>query len=492
MASSDNIDFGEHGYAYSLDLCRAIEAYVDDCGRENGGYDWRGMRLAPAVERYLYIHGVNSPALFGMWCHSKGIAARMVAPSSAVDFALMDAIVGDGRTSRSIPSLAMHLAKEVPRRLYTRMRMPVGQGGARARADVSPRVLVNVINPKFANFLRPIADRFQIGEIGFLAFEGDALKGQLQSGGYDVVSADRAPDEFRDLLVPAGLRPWPSIVNLAKSIHSALIIHRPEVVLVVEGNSPSDIATSEACRTLGIPCYCVQQGWSPIVHSGFRGMSFTGMFVWGDAFSEILQPFNPDQVFMVSGSHSVGRQKPASREARRVSFFLQAPCALLGYEGYAAFAMLAADIAENHPELEVVVRPHPGYALPASVAARYATSHRLRISDPTQETLSDLLLRSDVAVSVFSTVLLEALSMGVVPLICSIGGMKKYYPDIAGMGAGIEVFSIEEAEAAIVKLRRNPEVFLSSRRKSQQTSIKFFADLDAVEFIHDRLVDASD
>ena len=51
-----------------------------------------------------------------------------------------------------------------------------------------------------------------------------------------------------------------------------------------------------------ISCLCIQQGWSPIVHNGFRNMSFSAMLTWGEGFAELLRPHNPAQRFVVTGS----------------------------------------------------------------------------------------------------------------------------------------------------------------------------------------------
>ena len=65
----------------------------------------------------------------------------------------------------------------------------------------------------------------------------------------------------------------------AETMFVALDLLKPQCSVVVEGNSPTDIIMSEASRFLDIPCFCIQQGWSPYVHSGFRNMCFTEMFV---------------------------------------------------------------------------------------------------------------------------------------------------------------------------------------------------------------------
>ena len=218
-------------------------------------------------------------------------------------------------------------------------------------------------------------------------------------------------------------------------------------------------------------------------------MKFTGMFMWGIEFARMLEPYNPQQKFITSGHPSLDRNRKVPKQIpTQVSFFLQAPCALLGNRSYEEFARLPVLLAKRHPKTQFVVRPHPGYPLPAKSAEAYSSLVNLSISEPSHENLSDVLSRSTLAVSVFSSVLIECLAMSVVPVICSIGGMKNYYPDIAGLGAGIDVKTIDEAQATIENILLNPESIDGILRKAHDVRSDFFADSDAAAVIQSTFI----
>src|SRR5207245_2731811 len=74
------------------------------------------------------------------------------------------------------------------------------------------------------------------------------------------------------------------VIESYDRFHDAVFHLRPACLVVVEGNAPQDETINQACAQLGIPTVCVQQGWSPVLHNGFRNMSYTRMTVWGQGF----------------------------------------------------------------------------------------------------------------------------------------------------------------------------------------------------------------
>jgi hypothetical protein len=310
-----------------------------------------------------------------------------------------------------------------------------------------------------------------------------ALGASLEAASEPVVIWPAGQDSLRAAMVTGPLQEFPGLLHAADTTLSALEALKPRCVVVVEGNSPLDSVTSEVCRALGIACYCIQQGWSPYVHTGFRNMAFTKMFVWGERFAEILKPFNPQQAFVVSGSHALTlgiNKSEAARRSRIISFFLQAPCAFLSTESYDTFVMLIVQSAKAHPSVTFLVREHPGYPVPALQRQLLAPLENVVFSDLAREPLVQVVAMSELVVSVFSTVLLEALAVGVVPLICSIGALPRYAPDIAGAGAGIEVDSVEVARGVIDAVIAEPSMLLPYRDTVQLLAEQYFSKQDAV------------
>lgn len=484
-------DTGRHGYTFTRDLCRAIEQYTADAvARNSRAFEHRGLNLRFAVERQLYIDGINSAPLFAWYVATQeggtvpepqdGTAARLAGcfPGRAEN-----APAPEERPAHSRPYLAL-------RWLYGRLRRIRHLRRAAPRGHRSAPVLFHVVHPKFARYLAPVTRRMPEGAYAYLVATDPALATPLAAIGEPMVAWPPAETSLRAALAPDTLQPFPGLLAAADSTLAALRALRPECVVAVEGNAPLDCVTSEACRHLGIKSYCVQQGWSPYVHSGFRNLAFDHMFVWGPAFAELLRPYNPAQSFIVSGSHAVCSRSPDAAVAKPtvISFFLQAPCAFLSSEAYDAFVQLVMDCAVEHPSATFVAREHPSYPVPSKMRRALEALPNVVFSDPARQPMADLVQDSTLVVSVFSTVLLEAMAMRVLPLICSIGSLPRYEPDLAAEGAAIEVFSVSAARSVIRDIVANPAVALQYQEQLGRTSEQFFSSENAAKVIASRLM----
>jgi hypothetical protein len=237
------------------------------------------------------------------------------------------------------------------------------------------------------------------------------------------------------------------------ALQALFSIRRPACVLVVEGNSPGDEVTNQAAQAAGIPIVCLQQGWSPIVHVGFRNMSYSEMLVWGQGFADILRPYNPNQSFVVTGSHTLNSGAPSppdwlrSRASRKrvVTFLLQAPRDMIGPRRWREFLNLAAAAAQRWPDGLILVREHPQYQLGAVDLADLGRAPNLCIIRPAQCGLAETLAVSTVSVSIYSTTILESIAAGVPPVIYNCTSMPRFSPDVDSLGAGVEVHDFETA-----------------------------------------------
>jgi hypothetical protein len=79
--------------------------------------------------------------------------------------------------------------------------------------------------------------------------------------------------------------------------------------------------------------------------------------------------------------------------------------------------------------------------------------------------------------------------LNVVPLICSIGSMKRYEPDLVSQGAAIEVESVSEARCVIDDVIANPERLSQLRKNLPKASLEFFKQGDAAQTIATRLLE---
>ena len=489
------IDFGQHGLVFTRELCSAIECYTaSEVTLNSRAYVYRGMDLRYAVERWLYIQGINSESLFLHYLAKISSDSAALLPTlnpleSDIAFFLCNQ-----------RSHSDHPPRRIGRRLYQILRsvycslrcwrpfihFPQIPGHSRD-------ILIHVHNSKFVDYLAPVARELHPDSYSYLVTNDVGLAEQLELRGLPVVGVLSAGNlSFRHhLFCSYALGRFLQLIHEADTAITAFSRLQPLCTLVVEGNAPIDIITSEASRILGIPCYCVQHGWSPFVHTGFRNMRFTEMFVWGKRFAELLLPYNPFQIFFVTGSHAMQAVDvyPARSNVDTISFFLQAPCALLGAKAYEQFVELIVDIAQYYSRLRVIVREHPGFPLPEESSQMLQSYPNVQFSIPAVEPLAEVINASDLVVSVFSTVLLEAMALNVVPLICSIGPMRAYKPAIASAGAAIEVHSLAEARSLIDEVIADPVRLQRIRRTISEVRHEFFSSQGAARAIASRLSD---
>ncbi len=489
-------EFEHLGLDFTRDLCTAIENYTaSTVGLDPFAYVHDGMNLRYAVERHLYIKCVNSAGLFNRYLMSRDVESNVMSPNSLdpletdiAHFLFRKNLLRGYPRKRTVRWL-LGTARSVVKMLFLQLSADTKSRPVDANIDI----LFNVVNLKFARYLAPVAQKLNPGSFAYLITMDTALGEQLELGGYPIVEFPTRPSAFGNVRYSYPLSHFRPLMHIANATLTALQTLQPKCVVVVEGNAPSDVITSEAAQLLGIPCYCIQQGWSPFVHNGFRNLHFTEMFVWGPRFAELLRPHNPKQLFRVTGNHAIDpcpTPRTAPHAINSLGFFLQAPCVLLSGSSYDAFLELIVSVARSHPQVKVIVREHPSFPLPSIKRQIFENLPNIRFSMPAKESLAHLIASSDMVISVFSTVLLEALAMGVVPLICSIGAMQKYDPDIAAIGGALEVHSVADAHRTIGEVIANPERLVPIRDTIRRISEDFFSHGNAAEAIAARLQQA--
>jgi len=483
------IDFSSHGLDYTRELCCAIESYTASMVRRNPNtYNYRGMQLRYAVERDIYILCINSEALFSHYLAHRSKGRPVPLPLNPLESDIAFHLLSQGTTFYHPPKRMIKNLLKMIRLFYNwlcQQFQPPFEQSPTQRLDV----LIHVVNNKFVDYLDPITRELDIDSYAYLTTNNSELFKKLKQTSCPVVRTLTNNFSLKYVCSYSFLEFYQLMLD-ANAIFEALRALRPRCVLVVEGNAPMDIITAEASRVLGIPCFCVQQGWSPYVHTGFRNMNYTEMFVWGQRFADLLRPYNPRQVFRVTGSHVVSTQGISSSQPDSIStlsFFLQSPCALLGNKAFLDFIDLIISVAQAYPHIRIILREHPSYRLSGELRLKFQAYSNIHFSFAKEEPLAEVLIVSDLVISVFSTVILESIAMNVVPLICSIGAMRHYEPAVVSAGAAIEVQSIMDARRVIHEVIADPTMLVAIRKNISKVSQEFFSSGDAVMAIIDRL-----
>jgi hypothetical protein len=433
------------GIGFMVAVGEAVGVVCEGIERDDAAaFRYRDSDLRYAVER----------ALFGRLANNESLKRAYSAGSGTVDVTTgLEAAV-----ARSVASSAE--VRVGPQR--SRARIAAGDAVARVRKpapiELPPErggVWFLVDHAKFLRFIAPLA-RHGCGVISL----DPATTAELEaSRALPVVSLDGvqggSPPARREL--GHAVADMPEVAFQFDRFSRALEQVGPQRVVVIEGNAPTDEVLNQAAKAAGMPCACLQQGWSPIVHPGFRNMSYEAMSIWGAGFRDVLTPYNPSQQFVVTGSHMLEQTRAGSGLTAQlggrpaVGFFLQGTSPVIEPAHLDALNRLALRTADELPGVAVVVREHPGAPLPARDRDELALRENVVFAPPSTAGLRDVLDAVSVAVSIYSTTLVEAAALGVIPLIFAVTSLERYLPDLAAIGAGVEVRS---EEAAFAELRR--------------------------------------
>jgi hypothetical protein len=415
------------GYAYASGLSDAI---VQVLAARAAELSHKGIDLAPAIQRSLYIDLVNRPQLYDAFRTRDPALVAVANPLEAEVASLL------------CPGARIEIL-ERPRLLQAaaRARNRVRSRAAGVQAGRPGAVLSLLVHPKFERFLRPVLDRLPEGSSTLLQTFAAA-----DSAGRPQLALDWSEP-------PRGrLRSYPELVALASALDRIVRETRPRLVLGVEGNAPPDAVLAGVARARDVPSIVVQQGWPAFVHAGFRSIPFDRMLVWGRGFADCLAPHNPSLRFDAVGCHVIEPVTPDGAPREAVSFFLQTTSELLAPEHVEAMVELAVEVAGADPGRRVYVREHPGHPLGQATRQRLAATPGIVLADPADVPLAQVLRESAVAVSTYSTTLFEAVAAGVPPVSFNPTSLPGLTPSLEAYGAGIEVKDAAAARAAIERL----------------------------------------
>ena len=474
------MDEADLRYEYILALCSAIEQYTALAIRRNPlAFTYRGADLRFALERYLYFSHVENHRLLALFQESRSgkpvISGSFHDPCEAsLAQIICPRVIARTSRMRDFVNMFMVCGRRARRALRTWLRWVEMFLPRLAKQSVSsPPVLVFIAQEKFARYLAPILDRLK-ERCAVLLLSDRYLCEKLRAQGVPTLSVPKGLLPLTSVRDPIAILDLFAITETFDRMFATLIRVRPKCVVLVEGNAPTDEVLNQACKLLGISTVCIQQGWSPIVHNGFRNMSYGTMLVWGDVFASALAPFNPDQKFQVTGSHILEqtmRELPGRNDRKRVavSFFLQAPGPLISERRFGEFLELLEWTALSFPDVPVLVREHPSYRVGEDKREMARSISNVRFVDPDRVPLADVLAESLISVSVYSTTILESIGAGVIPIIFNATSLPKYYPDLDSFGVAIEVHDLLEAKNAVASLLND-----NNRLAALQTAMATF------------------
>ncbi len=444
-------------YRFQADLPDAIDAYVATLRRSQlYAFTYRGADLSRLIGIELYFRLVNDPALRAAYgaCRFGGQNSEFGpnVPLSEVAARVYPHLTKDRRTPSLSLSKATSCIAASTQSLIARLRHRRDGASIATPASEARAVVMLAISRRFFLYLLPIRDRIN-GPVCWLIPEDAPWAAEIEALGDTVVHIRDSFDEPPRGFVSVPLQNWTLTLQRFDAYLDALRSLNPAVVVVVEGNHPEDEIVARAADVNGARSLCLQQGWSPFIHSGFRHMRFDAFCAWGQAFADMLAPYNPRQRFLVSGSPVVSPvDTKVNHAAKAISFFLQRDSLVISEAAWRGMLEFVDWCATTFPEWQILVREHP--AIPFFSEDFAAIRQRVNVTfcPASEMSLQEVLDRSRIAVAIFSTTLIESLARRVAPLIVNVTGAARYFPDLEAQGIAIEVHDYAGARAKMADL----------------------------------------
>jgi hypothetical protein len=466
---------GQH-YRFYETLTTQILALVQRLKRERpDDLRYRGMDFSHALESQLYFATVLDQAMNRM---EAGHAADGCDPLSS-DLAVFLARHWFGEKAthpfEKRQNSLLRPLRTIKRQLDWRYAWSAPRPRL-AEAALPPEceILLYARSKRFADYLAPIQEKLRGRSAYLLSAQEHALQQELASKGMPFIAASAAKAGPRPAQSLVG-RYAPHLAFFADGVEEALRRTKPRAILLPEGNSPDDEVVNQVGKKLGIPVVCLQQGWSPILHPGFCNLSYAAFLVWGPGFAELLAGSNPGQKFISVGNFVLTSDfRAADEKPAGILFFHQdMDRGLGGRRGSDMVLDLAANIAATRPDVPVYYRPHPLVPLDSSARARLE-QHKIVIQQPQSRPLAQALDQASITVSIYSTTILESAASGSLPLIFNMTTMPRFWPDLDGVGAAVEVRTTEDAMACLKKLLSDPSSLAAHVPAMRDFTARFF------------------
>ena len=433
-------------------------------------YIYRGADLRRAVEKHLYFDLVNREPVRDAFMAARS-GAQYELPTEPLHREILEDMLAaaDRSPEETVPDInpePMRRRLRMLRRKWLGLRAMLNLGRKR-------RVLAYAANERFVEFLRPVLDDLpadcrgeylicgdadvrevlQGKELPFVDFSG--LEGRVASYEYAVRHG------LLEKQSGSSLESFRSLTKLFDHLLEALGGMRADsmTLLLAEGNAPGDEVIARAAEQLGIRTVCLQNGWSPVFHNGFRGNSYSRMLTWGPGFDDWFRAFNPEQDYFAVGNSMAAAS--GEGKAKCVAFFLQPLSPLIAPEHLEQFVGLIEATAREHGDADILVRDHPTRGLPADLKAVLDAHSNVKFMSAPDFEIAELMRRAACGVTMYSSTIIECIQADVVPLVFNPTSLPKYFPSPGE--AGIETGNSDEALRAIGRVLGDDDYARSKR-----------------------------
>ncbi len=474
-------------YKFYIDVCEAINFYTNKiCLANRKAFFYRGSDLRYAVERCMYIHCINSKNLqyfYKQKVNNQKKSAYLKLKKYEID---IFNIIFDKENYKIKYKCQLSILKKI-NHLFRTLKFLFFKKKY-SNAKTKNKIIFNITNIKFVNYIKPILKYLDKDSYLFQTNSNELLASSLKKS-FKVIEINHKYKLLKHFFAPIFLSDFLELLNDFDNNISQLEREKPKSIVTLEGNAPQDILALEVAKKLNIPCYCIQQGWAPFIHNGFRNMSFSEYFVWGKEFANLLKRFNPKQEFLVTGSPFIkdSDSNIEIKKLRNISFFLQDISPLINKIAFQNFFDLIIITAKCFPEISIIVKEHPSSILKSNLKIKLLKQKNIIIHPSHSNKLNEILDISDITLSIYSSVILESIAKNKLPIICSFSSLPRYFPFLVENKCAIEVFNKKNAFEIIKKFIKNPNELQVYRSNILKIKSNLFSKSNACKIISSKI-----
>lgn len=285
-------------------------------------------------------------------------------------------------------------------------------------------LLIYVFNQRQLNYLVPIITH--LGCPIILLSEKVLIEDIELPDNITAIEIKSSPKRFINNIVIE--KKYSLISAYANTLDILLRCLSPKCIICLEGCHYEEQLLATIANSYHIPTICIQQGWPSMIRTGFRHLPFKYYFTWGKNFNSCWQKFNSQPEFIEMGYMYEVEDKSKNTKRNCITFFLQGPLFLSDQSYLSELTNLIKEQAISFPNRIFLVREHPEFQLPNNILAEL--SHLSNVEIVSTNPLKEILNRSLVVVSHFSSTIMECLVHGAIPLVYDPTTNSRYYPDI--------------------------------------------------------------
>jgi UDP-N-acetylglucosamine 2-epimerase len=235
---------------------------------------------------------------------------------------------------------------------------------------------------------------------------------------------------------------------------------KPKSIVFTEGASYEEDIFSRVALQIGVPTVRVQYGRAGVLHNGYRNMAYSKMLMWGDGFIERLKRYSPAPSYVVTGSHILELQsKEVESDYLRikkiiggrqlVTLVTQPICATICEQDYMYLVNCVKYFLDHSKEYFVIVRKHPADQSNIFSVLSKKNTKNLLITDSQEMHILSILKSSKYIIGFYSTMLSEAVAVGVLPIVLPLRNSDSIFPAPENEGAGIKVINVDDLDNEI-------------------------------------------